>query len=211
MVRREYSALWSVLWPPTPHTNRRHTDEHLSAVCGMTSVLTGEVSRHQWHCSSCFCFFAMKYYLYSSTVPVWWNHRHPHSVVSFCHFLKVGEVVSAVIYMYWHFGNKNKVRSRKRRQVEKARSKLSTSSTTEPLHSLFTCCKMSLAHRRALSPPLQPVFTPNIMVSQHSISQFLLLEEGEEGRMTEFVQFLFPLGPHYIPTFLHMFLIYLWV
>lgn len=150
-------------------------------------------------------FFAMKHYLYSSAVPVWWNHRLI-LLFSFVIF-QSRQCCHPHIPALWR---NSKVRSRKRRQVEEARSKLSTSSTTEPLHSLFTCCKMSLAHRRALSPPLQPVFTPNIMVSQHPFTQFLLLGEGE-GRMTEFVQFLFPLGPHYIPTFLHMFLIYLWV
>lgn len=159
-----------------------------------------------------FCFFCHE------ILPVQLNgtclvEPQTHSVVSFCHFSKLEKLSALSSTCTGTLEKKNKVRSRKRRQVEKARSKLSTSSTTEPLHSLFTCCKMSLAHRRALSPPLQPVFTPNIMVSQHPISQFLLLllEEGEEGRMTEFVQFLFPLGPHYIPTFLHMFLIYLWV
>lgn len=151
-----------------------------------------------------FSFFGIKHFLYSSQVPI----LRKHGLIQLFYF---------VIFQSWrncqccHLNilpplRNNNVRSRKQRQVGEARSKLSTFSTTELLRSLFTCCKMSHAHRSALSPFLQPGFTLTIMISQNSI--FLLLGEG---RMTEFVQSLFPLGPHYIPTFLHMFLIYLWV
>lgn len=157
-----------------PHAKKRHTDEHLSAVCGTTSVLTGEVSRHHWHCSSYFFFFflAMKHYLYSSVVPVWWNHR----LILF----------SFVIFQSWRnhqcyhlhilaLWRNNKVRSRKQRQVEEARSKLSISSTTEPLHSLFTCCKMSLSHTGELflQSSLPTSWSPNIL-----LLSFFFLEKG---------------------------------
>lgn len=70
-----------------PHAKKRHTDEHLSAVCGTTSVLTGEVSRHHWHCSSYF-------FLGHETLPVQLSgarlvEPQTHSVVFFCHFSKL--------------------------------------------------------------------------------------------------------------------------
>lgn len=128
-------------------------------------------------------------YLYSPTVPVRWNHW----LILF----------SFVVFQCWRsrqcchlhllaFWRNNKVRSRKQRQVEEARSKLSACPTTEPLHPLFICCRMSLARRRALSPPLQPVFTPIIMVSPHPTTQFLLLGEGERAEGLKLCNFCFP-------------------
>lgn len=103
---------------------------------------------------------------------------------------KVGEIVSVVSYLdipalWW-----NKVRLRKQRRGEgEARSKLSISSTTEPLHFLFTCCKTSLTHRRSLSPPLPPVFTPNMVCIP--ITQFLL-GEGDRAEWLNLCNFCFP-------------------
>lgn len=84
-----------------PHTKRRHTDKHLSAACGTTSVLTGKVSRHRRRCSSHFFLPCT-----AQWCPI------GGTTDSFCCFIlsffKVGEIVSAVIFIYWHFGETTK-------------------------------------------------------------------------------------------------------
>lgn len=177
-----------------PHTKRRHTDEHLSAVCGTSSVLTGKASRHHLRC---FLWFSLFFFCHE-TPPI-----RPctaqlcplgGTTPSLCYIplslFRVGEIVSVVSHLdipalWW-----NEVRLRKQRQGEgEARSKLSISSTTEPLHFLFTCCKTSLTHRRSLSPPLQPVFTPNMVCIP--ITQFLL-GEGDRVEWLNLCNFCFP-------------------
>lgn len=82
-----------------PHTKRRHTDEHLSAVCGMSSVSAGEVSRHHRHCF--LCFFCHE------TLPIrpCTAQLCPFggTTASLCYFLlslfKVGEIVSVVSHL----------------------------------------------------------------------------------------------------------------
>lgn len=181
---REYSALWSVLWPPHKEETHWRTPQ-----CRLWH--DQRVDRRRVPAPSALFLVFFFFFFRHETLPVQLSgarlvEPQTHSVVFFCHFFQSRQCCHPHILALWR---NSKVRSRKRRQVEEARPKLST---TEPLHSLFTCCKMSLAHRRALSPPLQPVFTPNIMVSQHPITQFLLLGEGERAEWLNLCNFCFP-------------------
>lgn len=188
---RESSALWSVLWPP--HKEETHWRTPQCRVWHEQRVdRQGFPAPSALFLVGCFCFFFCH-----ETPP-----KRPctaqlcplgGTTPSLCYILlslfKVGEIVSVVSHLdipaLW-----NEVRLRKQRQGEgEARSKLSSSSTTEPLHFLFTCCKTSLSHRRSLSPPLQPVFTPN-MVSI-PITQFLL-GEGDRAEWLNLCNFCFP-------------------
>lgn len=164
-----------------PHTKRRHTDEHLSAICGTTSVLTGKVSRHHRRCSSyfysfffCCFFFAMKHYLYSSAVPIWWNHRF------ICCF-------SFVIFQSWRncqcchlhilaLWRNNKVRSRKQRWKRKGQS------FPPPPQSRSTPCLPAVrwvSHTGGLfllplcSESSLPTWSPNFL-----LLSFFFLEQG---------------------------------
>lgn len=92
-----------------PHTKRRHTDEHLSAVCGTSSVLTGKASRHHLRCFLWVVFFlfsAMKHHLKG---PVQlncarWVEPPHHCVIFFCRFSKLEKLsVLSHILIFRHF------------------------------------------------------------------------------------------------------------
>lgn len=69
----------------------------------------------------------------------------------FLSFIKVGEIVSVVSHLHlpalWR---NNKVKSTEQRRETERQGQCSPP-PPPPSHSLFTCCKMSLAHRKALS------------------------------------------------------------
>lgn len=172
---RESSALWSVLWPPhkeethwqTPQCRLRHGQcvDRQSVPAPSALFLVFLFFCHETlpirPCTAQLCPLG-------GTTP---------SLYFLLSLFKVGEIVSVVSHLgipalWW-----NEVRLRKQRQREgEARSKLSISSTTEPLHLLFTCCKMSLAQRRSPSP--LPCSQSSLPTQSVILSLRFFLEKG---------------------------------
>lgn len=211
------SFLISVVAP----IQRWDTDEHLDAVCGKsraTGVSAGEVSWHHWR--PFFLLFCHETPPIRPSIarlrPIGGPRPPPHYVFC-CYFYSCGNFKCCQLPALWR--NHEWGSGRGQREDEE---KEMWSRTSPPPCCSTPClpavrCGWHLTHRMAVRRRASPF----LLLRSHSslptwsvivfITFFFFFVEERRGRNDWFCAIFFFSGPHYIPTFLDMVLIYLWV